>query len=259
MRPWADLTTEEFDGLDLARTIAVLPLGATEQHGPHLPLSVDTDLAQAVLVRAADKVDPALTVLTLPVQAIGRSVEHERFAGTLSLSAETTIRVWMEIGACVARAGVKKLVLFNGHGGNVSVMDIVARDLRAQHGLLTAHTSWYALSGQEGVLDAQELIHGIHGGQMETSAMLATHPDRVKMAKAQDFPSKGADWAKTHSHVGVGGKPVKLGWLMGDLNKDGVAGNAKAASAELGETLLTTAATRFAEFLSEFDAMDAIL
>ncbi len=256
IRPWSDLTVEEFRALDGARTIAVLPVGATEQHGPHLPLSVDTDLALAVLERARPKVDPTLDVLILPVQAIGRSIEHEAFPGTLSLSAETLLRVWTEIGAGVARAGLRKLVFFNGHGGNASAMDIVARDLRAAHGMLTAHTSWYALAGQDAVLDSHELTHGIHGGQAETSAMLACHPERVALDKARDFPSTGEAWAGAYRHIGVGGgRPVKLGWLMQDLNPDGAVGNAAGAMAGIGETLLETAATRFAEFLSEFDRM----
>lgn len=255
-RYWADLTTEEFRALAGGRAIAVLPVGATEQHGPHLPLSVDSDLADAVLSRAMPRIAPALTVLILPMQAVGRSVEHVGFPGTLSLSAETLIRLWTEIGESVAAAGIRKLVLFNGHGGNVSVMDIVARDLRAGQGMLVAHTSWYALAGQEDHVDRDELTHGIHGGLVETSAMLAIDPTRVAMDKARHFPSRGQEWAKTHHHVGVGGKAVKLGWLMRDLNPDGAAGDASAATAETGTALLDTAATRFAEFLTEFDAMD---
>ena len=254
-RYWADLTVEEFRAVDRDRAIAVLPVGATEQHGPHLPLSVDSDLAAAVLDAAVPAIDPDLDILILPMQSIGRSIEHEDFPGTLSLSAETLIRLWTEIGQGVARAGIRKLVIFNGHGGNVSAMDIVARDLRAAHGMLTAHTSWYALAEAEGVLDADELTHGIHGGALETSAMLAIRDAAVRQDQLARFPSAGEDWAKRNRFVGVGGKPVKLGWLMRDLNPQGAAGDALAADAETGRRLIARAASNFAVFLSEFDGM----
>lgn len=253
---WADLTTDDFGRLDGGRAIAVLPLGATEQHGPHLPLSTDTDLATGVIRRAAGLVDPSLSVLILPPMPFGRSAEHEDFPGTISLSAQTMIQILMEIGAGVADAGVDRLVLFNGHGGNVSVMDIVARDLRHQTGLWVAHTSWFSLCDAADHLDGDELTHGIHGGALETSAMLALDDDRVRMDLAKDFPSKGREWAKRFREVGVGGKPVKLGWMMRDLNPDGAAGNAAAATPEVGVALVTRAAERFAAFLSEFATME---
>jgi creatinine amidohydrolase len=255
IRRWADLSTTDFAALDRARAIAVLPVGAVEQHGPHLPLSTDTDLAEGVLARLAARVDPALTILILPTQALGRSIEHEGFDGTLSLSAETLLALWKDIGRSVAASGIRKLVFFNGHGGNVSAMDIVARDLRADHGMLTAHTSWFALSGQEEALSSDELRHGIHGGAAETAAMLALDPERVRMDAAANFPSRGRDWAERFETVGVGGTPVKLGWLMRDLSAAGAVGDASGATAELGDRLLDTAAARFAAFLSEFDAM----
>lgn len=256
---WSDLTTTDFAALDRARVIAVLPVGAVEQHGPHLPLSTDADLASGVLTRIGtldrSRDDDGPIVLVLPMQPIGQSLEHEGMPGTLSLSAETVLRLWMDIGASVAASGVQKLAFFNGHGGNVAAMDIVARDLRARHGLLTAHTSWYALSGQEDALDAHELRHGIHGGRAETSAMLALDPARVRMDKAIVFPSTSEGWADRYETVGIGGRPVKLGWLMRDLNPDGAVGDAAGATAELGERLLNTAAARFADFLIEFDEM----
>jgi creatinine amidohydrolase len=127
-RFWADLTAEEFKELDAARAIAVLPLGAIEQHGPHLPVSVDRDIVDEVVRRSLPLLKESLSVLFLPTMALGKSNEHIAFPGTLTLSAATLIRAWMEIGDSVARAGLRKLVLFNGHGGNVAAMDIVARD-----------------------------------------------------------------------------------------------------------------------------------
>lgn len=255
-RYWADLTSREFTELDPDNTIAVLPVGATEQHGPHLPLSVDTDLAEAVLQQAMTGPPPSCTVLILPTQPIGRSIEHDGFPGTLSLSAETLARLWMDLGHSVAASGVRKLVLFNGHGGNVSTMDIVARDLRAECGVWVAHTSWYALAEAEQSLDGAELTHGIHGGALETSAMMAIKPTSVRREHLTDFPSQGEDWAKRNRWVGVGGKPVKLGWLMRDLNEQGAAGRASSATGEIGKDLIDRAARNLLAFLEEFKALE---
>ena len=254
---WADLTAEEFKALDSERTIAVLPLGAIEQHGPHLPVSVDRDIVEEVIRRSLPLLDHSLSVLFLPTMALGKSNEHIAFPGTLTLSAETLIRVWMEVGDSVARAGIRKLALFNGHGGNVAAADIVARDLRAKHGMLTVSTSWYQLGTEEGIYDDRELRHGIHAGLGETSIMLAVRGDLVAMEKARDFRSRGEDWADELDFIGVGGGKAKLGWLIQDLNAEGACGNAAGATAEAGETLLAGAAQRLADFLKELDGFSA--
>ncbi len=145
-RFWADLTTRHFAQLAASpqreQAVAVLPVAAIEQHGPHLPVSVDTTLVDGVITASLPHLPAGLPVLFLPTQQVGKSNEHIRFPGTLTLSAETLVRVWMEIGESVARAGLKKLVLFNSHGGQVSVMDIVARDLRSRHDLIGFSPNW---------------------------------------------------------------------------------------------------------------------
>ena len=133
-RQWSDLATTDFATLDLHRAIAVLPLGATEQHGPHLPLSVDANLAHSMVQAATAHLPADLPALFLPVQRIGYSPEHAAFAGTLSLKADTVMRLWSDIAESVLASGVRKLVLFNTHGGNVGLMDVVARDWRARLG-----------------------------------------------------------------------------------------------------------------------------
>jgi creatinine amidohydrolase len=158
----------------------------------------------------------------------------------------------MEIGACVARTGIRKLVLFNGHGGNIPVMEIVARDLRAKHGLLTASCSWFQLCGAEHELDVHEQAHGIHAGENETSAMLVARPTLVHMQHARNFHSTTEDWASQYRLIGLGSRPGRPGWLIDDLNPAGACGNAAAATAEKGERLLHNAATGFVAFLSEF-------
>ncbi|KQW62168.1 creatininase family protein [Variovorax sp. Root411] len=251
-RFWSQLTTRDFAALDAAATVAVLPLGATEQHGPHLPLGVDTVLADGIVAASLPLLPAELPVLFLPTQQIGLSPEHARFAGTLTLSAETLIRVWNEIGAGVARAGVKKLVLFNAHGGHVGAMDIVARELRAAHGLIVYSVNWFNLPlGDAGAqFSAKEHRFGVHAGEIETSMMLALAPQLVRMGEARDFRSTSEQRAAGYAILG-NGKSAKLGWAMEDYNAHGAAGNAAAATAEHGQAVIDAAAQQLALLLAE--------
>ena len=251
-RYWSQLTTRDFAALDVAATVAVLPLGATEQHGPHLPLGVDTVLAEGIVAASLPRLPADLPVLFLPTQQIGLSPEHARFAGTLTLSAETVIRMWKEIGAGVARAGVKKLVLFNAHGGHVGAMDIVARELRAEHGLIVYSVSWFNLPlGDAGAqFGAGEHRFGVHAGDIETSMMLALAPQQVRMAEAKNFRSTSEQRAADYAILG-NGKSAKLGWAMEDYNPQGAAGNAAAATAARGQAVVDAAAEQLALLLAE--------
>jgi len=251
-RFWSHLTTRDFAALDVAATVAVLPLGATEQHGPHLPLGVDTVLADGIVAASLPLLPADLPVLFLPTQQIGLSPEHARFPGTLTLSAETLIRMWNEIGAGVARAGVKKLVLFNAHGGHVGAMDIVARELRATHGLIVYSVSWFNLPlGDAGAqFSAEEHRFGVHAGEIETSMMLALTPQRVRMGEAKDFRSTSEQRAADYAILG-NGKSAKLGWAMEDYNAQGAAGNAAAATAAKGQSVIDAAAQQLALLLAE--------
>ena len=260
---WADLRTTDFARLDLARTIAVLPVAATEQHGPHLPLSVDTDLVNGVVAACLPHLTPELPVLFLPTQTVGLSPEHARFAGTLTLKAETVIRLWTDIAESVAASGVKKLVLLNAHGGQVSVMDIVARDLRARLGLLVYSVSWFNLplrDAQGGnvrdLFSAQEHRFGVHAGEIETSMMLALRPEQVRMDQAQNFRSSAQDRAERFAVLG-NGQSAKLGWQMQDYNPHGAAGNAAAGTAEKGQALLAASGQALAQLLGEIDRLPA--
>jgi creatinine amidohydrolase len=251
-RYWSQLTTRDFAALDVAATVAVLPLGATEQHGPHLPLGVDTVLAEGIVAASLPRLPADLPVLFLPTQQIGLSPEHARFAGTLTLSAETVIRMWKEIGVGVARAGVKKLVLFNAHGGHVGAMDIVARELRAEHGLIVYSVSWFNLPlGDAGAqFGAGEHRFGVHAGDIETSMMLALAPQQVRMAEAKNFRSTSEQRAADYAILG-NGKSAKLGWAMEDYNPQGAAGNAAAATAARGQAVVDAAAEQLALLLAE--------
>ena len=254
---WAQLSTRDFAALDLARTVAVLPLGATEQHGPHLSLAVDTVLVDGVVDAALTHLTATDPVLVLPTQTVGLSTEHQAFAGTLTLSPQTVMQLWCELGACVARAGVKKLLMFNAHGGHVGLLDVVARELRAQHGLIVYSSSWYNLPLDASVMaqfSAQEHRFGIHAGDIETSMMLALAPDQVDMRQAQHFASTSQERAATYAVLGDG-KSAKLGWHMQDYNPQGAAGNAAAATASKGDALVRSAGEQLACLLKELIAL----
>ena len=254
---WSDLTSRHFSQMaaspDVDHVVAVLPVAATEQHGPHLPVSVDTTLVDGVIAATLPHLKDSLPVLFMPTQQIGKSNEHIRFPGTLTLSAQTLISVWMELGACVARAGLKKLVLLNSHGGQVSVMDIVARDLRSAHDLIVYSTNWYTLPlGAEvlGLFPPDEHRFGIHAGDMETSMMLALREKYVDMAQARDFRSTARERAAKYPILG-NGSSAKLGWQVQDYNAMGAAGNAAIATAAKGHAILNAAGLQLASLLQE--------
>ncbi|MFC3613774.1 creatininase family protein [Lutimaribacter marinistellae] len=252
---WADLPSSSFSTL-AEDTVAVLPLGATEQHGPHLPLSVDSDLIDAVAERALGDLADDQSVLILPTLKITKSDEHIEFPGTLILSGETLIAVLRDIGASVARAGVKRLVLFNGHGGNSALLQIVARDLRIMHEMIVVTCSWSSFAEWQSHFEPHEYAHDIHAGDSETSAMLALRPDRVDMALAQNFRPAMSDWESRFPNVGLSGKPANPGWMAQDMHPLGACGNAAAATKEKGEALISSAARNFAAFLAEFARFD---
>ena len=230
-RFWADLTTLDFGQMDAATTVAVLPLGATEQHGPHLPHSVDHSIVDGVVTASLPNLPENLPVLFLPTQQVGYSPEHSRFPGTLTLTSATVMASWMEIGECVALAGVHKLLLLNSHGGQVSLMDIVARELRTHYDLIVYSCSWWNLplgDAVTGLFSAEEHRFGVHAGEIETSIMLALRPQTVDMGQARDFKSSAQERAANYPILG-NGSSAKLGWHMQDYNPQGAAGNAAAA------------------------------
>ncbi|MCU0774995.1 MAG: creatininase family protein [Ideonella sp.] len=249
-RRWVEMSTLEFGALP-HDTVAVLPVAAVEQHGPHLPVGVDALLVQAVVDRAVPRLPADLPVTVLPSLPIGKSDEHLAFAGTLSLGAGTLIRLWTEVGECVYRAGVRKLVLLNSHGGQPQVMDIVARDLRVRLGMFVVCASTYGLGAVPGLFSAEEERHGIHGGESETSQMLALRPDLVAMQHARHFVSAGVALEAEYEWLRPEGQAVGFGWQTQDLHPDGACGNARAADPERGRVVLDTAADALVRLLAE--------
>ena len=259
---WSALTSPELAALDRSRIIAVLPLAATEQHGPHLPLSVDSDIAEGIVQAAIAHLPAALPALFLPVQCVGYSPEHAAYPGTLTLKAETVIRLWTDLAESVAAAGVKKLVLLNTHGGNTGLLDVVARDLRTRLGLLVVSVpNWdkLALALDEGRAALQrfapgEQRFGVHGGQMETALMLALKPELVRMERAARFESTSRRRAENFAILG-NGQSAKFAWAAQDLNPLGAAGHAAAATLEDGRALLQAAGRALAALLAEIDRL----
>ena len=258
---WADLTSRHFSQLAASsvidQAIAVLPVAAIEQHGPHLPVSVDTSLVNGVIEAALPHLPDPLPVLFMPTQQVGKSNEHIRYPGTLTLSAQTLISVWMELGACVARAGIKKLVLFNSHGGQMAVMDIVARDLRTAHDLMVFSSNWYTLPLGDGVMNLftpAEHRFGIHAGDMETSMMLALREKYVDMQHAQHFRTQAEERAKNYPLLGSGAT-VKMGWQIQDYNPYGAAGDATLATAAKGHAVINAAGLQLARLLQEISSL----
>lgn len=250
-RFWGDLKTTDFAGLSPETTIAVLPLAAIEQHGPHLPVSVDTTIMNAMLAEAMPLVPASLDVLVLPTLAIGKSNEHLHSPGTLTLSWESATQGWLEIGESIRRAGLRKLVIVTSHGGNVDPMKVVSRELRVRHGMLAVTTAWRAFGLPPGTYDEMDANHGIHAGDIETSLMLHFRPDLVDMSKAGRFEpltvemaQDGYTWLRpTGLHA--------LAWMAQDVHASGAAGDASLATAEKGKATAAFQAKGFVELLAD--------
>jgi creatinine amidohydrolase len=254
-RFWAEMTWTDFQARDMARAIAVLPVAATEQHGPHLPLGTDTIIMEGYLARVIPRVPDELAVLFLPVQNCGLSIEHTDYPGTLSVPAELLIPAWTKLCECVHRTGCRKLVLLNSHGGNSAILDIIARDLRARLGMLVVMASWHRFGAPDGLFSAHEQALGIHAGEIETSLMLNFRADLVREDEAADFQSESLALERDFNWLRAG-RPTGFGWMSQDLCASGAMGNAAAANARKGEACADHGATAFIELLQDIDAFD---
>jgi creatinine amidohydrolase len=233
-RHWGELRSSEFSELDPNTTVAVLPVSAIEQHGPHLPVMTDTAIMQGMIDTVLARLPNDISVLFLPIQAIGKSNEHLRSKGTITFSAENLLRVWFEIGEAVHRAGLRKLVIVNSHGGNAEVIAILTRELRVRLDMLAVATQWRRFGLPPDTYAAYDATYGIHAGDIEVSLMLHFRPELVDISKAKMFPSKAADIEKEFTHL----RPIgthAFGWIAPDLNPDGAVGDASAGTAEKGK------------------------
>ena len=254
-RFWADLGWRDFERLDMRATIAVLPVGAVEQHGPHLPVGVDAMINEGYVARAAAALPADLPALFLPQQPIGASLEHVEFPGTLTLSVETAIAVLTEIGESVARAGCRKLVVMNSHGGNNAAIDSALLKLRARWRMLAINASWRRLGYPEGLFSVRETAHGVHAGDAETSLMLAFRPDTVRMESARDF-ANAAEAMERDFALLRGKPPLGFAWMASDLGQSGAVGEADRASEAKGEAAIAYGIGRFVALMRDVQAYD---
>jgi creatinine amidohydrolase len=253
---WQEMTTEDFRAASAADWIAVLPIAAIEQHGPHLPTGTDRFINEGHIARVVDLLpDTGLPVTFLPIIAVGKSNEHISSPGTLTLTWETLTKVVLEIGASVTRAGIRKLVIVNSHGGNAALLEMIVRELRVAYDMLAVQTAWSRFPAPAGLYGEHEARFGIHGGEAETSIMLALRPDTVKMEKAEHFRSAQENFVQEFKHLRAhGGHP--FGWKAQDLNPKGPVGDARLATPEKGRIALDNAARGFLELLDDVARFD---
>lgn len=240
---------------DRADWIAVLPLGAHEQHGPHLPFETDTLIVEGLVGRVIDALPAALPVTFLPAEPVGYSIEHMDVAGTKTLGFDQAVHRWLGIAENLHEKGIRKFVMLNAHGGNSPLLTIVATEARVRFNMLAVATSWTRFGQPEGWIAPEDKAIDIHGGDIETSVMLALYPDRVNMGKAENFSSQQIEYEQRFRHLRAYGRHA-FGWKMRDLNEKGVAGNASVATAQKGEALLSHAVKGFVELLEDAAGFD---
>jgi creatinine amidohydrolase len=251
-RNFAYLTWKQVDALQRDTTVLVLPTAAIEQHGQHLPLATDTLINSILLGAALARLPVEIPVYALPAICYGKSNEHIGFPGTLSVSASTFIAVVRDLGSSIAASGFKKLVLFNTHGGNSSLVDVMARDLRAEFGLRV-----FCLYGSAGAaftgLSEQERAYGFHAGEVETSLLLSAIPDLVHTKEYT--VNYIADIAKPEL-LRPENASATFAWLTRDIAPSGVLGDPNPANAEKGGLWIDEAAQKIAAALTAMAAYE---
>ncbi len=245
---WQDLTTTDFAGLDVEATVALLPVAAIEQHGPHLPLATDALINAAIVAKALPRVSPRAHVLVLPPLTVGSSLEHSSFPGTLSLAPETVLAAWRDIGASVARAGVRKLVILNTHGGQTGLVDIAALELRARQRMLVVRANYQRFGMPPGLFPDDALAGDFHGGMVETSLLLQIEPSLVRTDAVEDFTGLPEYLERRSPWLGAE-RPIGFGWMSEDLHPSGACGNAAAGDATRGAAYLDHLADALASLL----------
>lgn len=218
--------------------VIIQPMGAIEQHGAHLPLIVDAEISIRVLARSLEKLDPAIPAYALPPLYYGKSNEHSTFAGTITMRTQTMLAILTDIAESIYRAGFRKLAFMNSHGGQPQILEIVARDLHEKYPdfMIFPLFTWRVPNVAKDLLTAQELEWGIHGGDAETSLMLALLPEQVDMTQAvTEYPYGLPE----HSMLSMEGANP-FAWVTRDLSQSGVLGDARAATREKGAKILTS-------------------
>ncbi|MEN3792843.1 creatininase family protein [Fulvimarina sp. MAC3] len=257
-RFFEDWTTEEIAEAkaDLPNLVPILPIAAIESHGPHLPLGTDMILAREMVYLVDERADDDWPGIFLPVQSFGVSTEHTHFSGTIDLGWRTFGETILAIGRSLHRAGFTKMALVNAHGGNAVMMAQNAVDLRAETGMLAATCSWLRFGYPDGLLPADEISLGIHGGAVETSLLMHFRPDLVRMEKLGRFSSLQTEMREENRYLTAHGR-LGFGWMSDDLNPAGVVGDSSLAGPEIGRAIADHQADAFITFIDEVAAFGA--
>lgn len=250
IRYWQDLATVDVPGVVARDPVVVLPLAATEQHGPHLPLSTDLEIGLGLLRVAFRDLPGDFPCLALPAQAVGTSDEHLAFAGTLSVGPTVLSDLIEQQGEALAGCGVRRLVISNSHGGNRHAIDQAALALRRRHGMLVVKANYFGFSRPDVGLPDAEWRHGLHAGAVETAMMLHLRPDLVRPLPARTSRSLGEDLEDLLTHVRPD-KAAAFAWLAGDLSADGVTGDPGRANSEMGRRLVDHFGGTLAEIIRD--------
>jgi len=245
------LTSAEVAALDKDDALVILPVGAVEQHGPHLPLLTDTLIGEALITRTLERLPETANVWLLPPVPYGKSNEHLDFAGTISLSATTLHSVLVDIASSLQRSGFRRLMLFNTHGGNVDLLNVASREIRVQTGLMVFYVNPHSLDADMDLVTAEEHEYGIHGGDIETSLLLAIKREWVKEDElVREIPD-----VTGLKYLTMEGR-IRFAWVMSDISRSGIAGDATAATANKGELIAERIATELALALEEISRFE---
>ncbi|AJY74473.1 creatininase family protein [Paenibacillus beijingensis] len=244
------LTTKEIEAMPKDEVLIVLPVGAIEQHGPHMPVYTDTLLGEALMAQAFEHLPEEAPIWLLPSVNYGKSTEHAAYPGTITLSAQTLMMVLQDIAASLARSGFKKLLLFNTHGGNADLLGMMAREIRIATGLAVYRLDPGSVRYSDSFTDDDEKASGIHAGDVETSLVMAVCPDWVHpelaLREMPQFPQSPSFSFRSKSFA----------WIMSDISRSGIAGDATKANPERGKEMLEKAGPLLAEALMEIAAFD---
>lgn len=254
-RDFNKMSDDEMRAADTSAWIAVLPLGAHEQHGSHLPFETDTIIADGIACKLAGALDEDLPVTFLPAEPIGYSIEHMDYEGSKTLAFDEAVNKWAAIGESLAEKGIRKMLILNAHGGNSPLMTIIATELRVRCNMLCVATSWTRFIQEQDEFSSSEKAYGIHGGDLETSVMLALASDKVDMERAENFMSFQQELDKKATQLRAYG-PHAFGWKMQDLNRKGVTGNATLATVAKGEAFINEAVAGLKELIDDIHAFD---
>ncbi|NHN28895.1 creatininase family protein [Paenibacillus agricola] len=226
--------------------LVILPVGAVEQHGWHMPVMTDALIGEALLTQTMDLLPEETNVWLLPPISYGKSNEHLDYAGTFSLSSATLLHVLSDIGASVKRNGFRRLLLFNTHGGNVDLLNVAAREIRVSTGLMVFYVNPHSLDTTHDLVSEEELEYGIHGGDIETSMLMAIKPNWVQEElRVSEMPD-----VSQLEFLTLEGK-IRFAWVMSDISQSGIAGDATKATAEKGEVIMQRSASELAKAMQE--------